>query len=356
MKKWLFFLISFLLPMGCAHATENLFYLASSSTDTAMNLTHFDEIMQTLPAHASQINILAPQAYQMDQYGLVSGEVNSQLIDFAHTHSIQLLPLVTNQGFSHTQVDALLHSPTAEKTGIQFLVNTCLAEGFAGIQFDFESVPFADRDLLTDFYAQAAKALHQHHLLMSIALPAQLSDAAYSSGLQLYWAEKNGAYDQKKLGEIADFVTIMAYDQHTSFTTPGPIASLPWVKQIIQYALQNIPSHKISLGVPAYSDYWKSSLKSQPDGSLKAQPIFQQINYVTAMALIQNNQASLSWDPVNQVNYAVYQADNLNEYVFIANAASLAAEQTLVKQYHLRGISVWRLGTEDPKIWSALAP
>ena len=38
---------------------------------------------------------------------------------------------------------------------------------------------------------------------------------------------------------------------------PGPIAGLPWMKEMLDYALeQGVPPEKISLGLPFYSGYW----------------------------------------------------------------------------------------------------
>jgi len=62
----------------------------------------------------------------------------------------------------------------------------------------------------------------------------------------------SSAFDYAAIGKYADWVQIMTYDEHWSGGTPGPIASLPWVENVIKYAITVIPKEKILLGVAAY--------------------------------------------------------------------------------------------------------
>jgi spore germination protein len=41
--------------------------------------------------------------------------------------------------------------------------------------------------------------------------------------------------------------------------------------------------------------------------------------------------------------------------MWIEDARAFTDELALVTRYHLRGYSVWVLGTEDPALWPALA-
>jgi spore germination protein len=40
--------------------------------------------------------------------------------------------------------------------------------------------------------------------------------------------------------------------------------------------------------------------------------------------------------------------------LYLEDARSFTAKMALVKKYHFRGISVWRLGHEDPDVWKQL--
>jgi spore germination protein len=150
----------------------------------------------------------------------------------------------------------------------------------------------------------------------------------------------------------------MSYDQHTSLTTPGPIASAAWVEKIILHLLEAIPPTKISLGIPTYSGYWTTNVLGAslvPERySFRSKEA--QIGYPKLTSLLAQFDQKLIWNKQWQSSYAIYDNHGHNEYIFAENAQSFKAKLALAKKYHLRGISVWKLGLEDPAIWNVLNP
>jgi spore germination protein YaaH len=155
----------------------------------------------------------------------------------------------------------------------------------------------------------------------------------------------------KALAASADFVTVMAYNQHAGKTTPGSTAALPWVKTTIEYTLRFVPAAKVSLGVPSYSNYWYTA---KDDGTHSISAHMAGITFNQVRYLLQKNHANLQWDTNDKVHYAMYSHDWLNEYIFAEDVMSLKAKMDLASQYHLRGVSVFDLGSEDPGIWDGL--
>ena len=64
--------------------------------------------------------------------------------------------------------------------------------------------------------------------------------------------------------------------------------------------------------------------------------------------------AVLKWDDREKVSIAVYENDGLYEYIFIEDARAFRAKLALARKHKVRGISVWRLGHEDPAVWKEL--
>jgi spore germination protein YaaH len=73
------------------------------------------------------------------------------------------------------------------------------------------------------------------------------------------------------------------------------------------------------------------------------------------MGLVERYRAETVWMENHQVRYALWDHDGVFEYAFIEDAQSLEAKLELLDKYNLRGISVWRLGQEDPGVWSVLS-
>src|SRR4029079_15730226 len=63
-------------------------------------------------------------------------------------------------------------------------------------------------------------------------------------------------HDYAGLGKVADRFRIMAYDYSYPGGTPGAIAPLPWVKQVVAYAVTVVPAGRIQLGAPLYAYDW----------------------------------------------------------------------------------------------------
>lgn len=308
------------------------------------------EVLAVLADHAKSIDIIISQAYHIDQKGRVTGFIDPELLNFTDKHAKKLMALVTNAMFDKDVSHRFLSNQAAQKDAIQTILLICKKHHLYGVQFDFEMVSIRDKNALTKFYTDAAKALHQNGYVVSFAIVPAVTDKNFPSEYQRKMYENfSGAYDLKALSAQADFVTVMAYDQHIGRVTPGPNAGIRWVEKVINFALKSIPAHKISLGVPSYSRFWYT-------GSSSKKIILQSeaISHKTVKKLLDKHDAILRWDELDKVNYAFYNHNWLNEFIFIENAKSLKAKLELVKKYKLRGISFFRVGTEDPQVWEML--
>jgi spore germination protein YaaH len=248
---------------------------------------------------------------------------------------------------------ALLRSPVARRRTIDAFIELAHRDGFDGWQFDYENFHVDVRDAFSAYFRETAAALHEAGLTLSVAI-VPTGGGAGATSFQRYMQDnwRNG-FDIAALAGAGDFVSLMTYAQHGGPTAPGPIAGLPWVREMLDYALaQGVPAEKISLGVPTYSGWW------QPvhDETLGARVAGREIPYSRAAELIAGNAPALSWLPEIGVHYAFWANDGIYEWLFLEDARSLDAKLDLFDSYPgLRGISAWVLGAEDPAIWSVLA-
>lgn len=307
------------------------------------------EALATMSRYINEIDVLIAQSYRINQSGQISGTVDEDTLSFAKKHHITLLAMVTNVSFDPKTTHIFLSDTEAQTNALNALIDECKKNQLQGIQFDFEMMPVTEKSALTSFYEKAADILHKNGLIVSFAIAPKVQDDHFNSSYQKKLYEVwQGVYDFEKLGAISDFVTVMAYDQHAKGTTPGPIAGIPWDRQVIEYAMTHIPKDKISLGVPTYSGLWYLSADTHSE---RITVHYNSLDFKTLNYIITKYKPSIEWDNVNKVNYTFYEYNGINRFIFIENAKSFEAKYALAIENQLRGVSVFRVGIEDPEIW-----
>lgn len=318
---------------------EALFYLQPDNASIA-----------NFRAHAGHIGIIAPQSYAFDSHGDLHGSLPPDLIAIARDGGVGVMPLVINAGFSRTTAIRMLRNASARDRAIGALVDQARDLALVGWQLDFENLPYTERGALSRFVYEAAEAMHHHGKLLSVAVAARIVDDPSSDTYRKF----SGVYDYAALATSADFLSVMAYPE--SDTSPGPLASSPWVNQVLQHVMLQVPASKISLGVPTYQTDWverrlRVRVRTRIAGQVTR--VFH-----TFYRLIHRSgpveDAPLQWDARLQSSYRVEGEGHDRQVTWVEDDRSFAAKLRFVSEYHLRGFSVWRLGLEDPHIWDEL--
>jgi spore germination protein YaaH len=339
--------------LNCAFALVTLLSvpaLRAQAPERLWYATNDERSVQSFLAHADGISVVAPQSFSMDSIGLIWGQVDPRMVATARAKGVKLIPLIVNPGFDQSIFHRVLVTPESRRRAVRNITALCRDNKFDGIQFDFENVRVTDRDAFTSFSREVADSLHGVGCSLSAAVVPRASDypgpTPYHKWIFDNW---RGAYDYKALADVMDFLSLMTYSQHTRRTPPGPVAGYPWMEDVVKYVLGlGVPASKISLGLPSYSAWWYPTYDAQGGAHMAGGGL----TYEAAIGILARNRVTPVWDDRQQEAYAFWQNDGINEFLFLEDARSFAARQTLVSQYKLRGYSVWVLGFEDPKVWN----
>ncbi|MEK6754584.1 MAG: glycosyl hydrolase family 18 protein [Bacteroidota bacterium] len=339
-----FFIAFFAVSIQAQTKTENLFYYVNN-----------EQCFEALTKNIDKISIVAPQAFSVDEDGIVWGSVDSRVIELARAHTVGVMPLIVNPGFDQLMLHRLLVNPQARSRCISTLVDLCEQYKFLGIQFDFENLNMNDRDAFTKFYQETADALHKKGFKLSIAVVHRPEDYAGHTAYHKWLFENwRAGYDLAELAKAGDFISVMSYSQHTRRTTPGPNAGIPWVTQIVEYFLKFMPPEKLSLGIPLGSMHWYTALDTVRYFA-NARSWSDAIDHARALGILKTYKTKVQWSDEQKVSFAVFDNGGLFEYVYLEDARSFKAKYELLKQFKLRGFSAWVLGIEDPAIWNVLS-
>lgn len=297
-------------------------------------------------AHADQITMLSPGWYDANADGSITGYARQDIIDAAHAHGVQLVPLVVNKDVDPDVAHAILADPARRRALANRLVAEARTYGYAGFQLDFEQVRWSDRDLLTGLVQDCALAFRPAGLSLSIAVIPRLPGDETASGVGLdYYHQWSGAYDFAALARAADFLSVMTYDEHNGVTPPGPVSGIPWMRHALDYTLRDVPPGKAMLGLPTYYHDWTGV------GHLTSS------SYADALTLAGRYGITPAFDETeDEMHFAYATRRGVHHEIWFESGATLRRKLPLLYQYQLRGVSVWRLGFEDPGFWDLIVP
>jgi spore germination protein YaaH len=302
---------------------------------------------ESLAAHASAMTLLAPQSYWLDREGFVHGQIRAEVLDVARRTGLALMPLVVNPHFDRLAAHALLHNPKAQEQAAMSLAYLAKRDHFVGWQLDIENIDPDDKLDYTNFVELVAARVHRDRCLLSVAVVPRFSDTYPDSPpAQFQTIEWGAAYDYAALGRVADFLTLMTYDQHSSLTPPGPVAGYDWVKAALDYAVRCVPPAKLLLGLPLYGREWVET----PHGTTT-----HSVTYRILRRFLKNTGSVPQWDENSRTTWFQARSGAAQRTVWFDDARSLREKLQLIESYHLRGFACWRLGVEDPKFWMLTA-
>jgi len=282
------------------------------------------------------IDGVAAAMYSVTPLGEVVSGDSGALMEAVKSTGSKPLALVSNvyrgkfdQAVAHT----ILSNKTTRQKTIENIAKVLKDNGFAGVNIDFENVAPDDRQLYTDFIGALAQRIKPEGFMVSISVPAKKREDPSNS-----WS---AAFDYWSLGQIADRVMIMTYDEHWSTALAGPIASVEWVETMLKFATSAIPSHKILMGLPTYGYDW--AVGSRYSRSVRA---------YEAVELVKTGKVQAGWDEAAKVPFYTYLSGKQRRIAYYEDAKSASFKIDLVSKYKLGGIAVWRLGYEDPALWA----
>ena len=198
--------------------------------------------------------------------------------------------------------------------------------GYRGIVLDFEAQSPADVQLAVGVArAIADSAKRRGAKTTSIALPA--TDTA--------------AYPTRAFLSAVDYAVIMLYDEHWSTSAPGPIATTEWLRRALAQRIADVGASRLIAALPIYGYLWKPNQPARPLGFHEA----------TRLAL--ESTVELTRDPASLSLHAIQPG---GWELWISDAELLAALRTEVQALGVMRIALWRLGLEDPAIWSVVPP
>lgn len=253
---------------------------------------------------------------------------------------LTLTPFGPDGNFNNYLVSAVLNEAAARQRLFDELLATMQTKGYLGVDVDFEYILPEDRQAFSAFVQELADLLHSQGLTVSVALAPKTY--AEQPGL-LYEGQ-----DYAALGAAADYVLLMTYEWGYTYSEPMPIAPLNWVRRVLEYAVQEIPPDKITLGIPNYAYDWTLPY-------VKGESRARTLGVVEVMQQAIDVGAEILFDEAAQTPYYNYVQDGQEHQVWFEDVRSLSARFQLINEFGLLGGGWWQLMRLFRAGWRLLA-
>jgi spore germination protein YaaH len=312
---------------------------------------------------AEYLTIVSADVYAVELDGTIAGADDFGVVAFCKAHGIEVYACVSNYN-TDPNVDGfdaeLGHAAIATHRDavIAGLVSLAQTDGYDGVNIDFENLAFSrdietDRAAFTAFIHELAARLHALGLKLAISVPGKTEDSIDDD-----WSYP---FDYAALGEDADLLQLMTYDQHGPWSEPGPVSGADWVEDCVAYAVSLVEPAKLLIGLPAYGYDWDLT-DSDPESWTYSATSFSWSGVAASgvaasgiAALLAQPGAIERWDTASQSPFVTYIERGHWHEAWFENAESLQSKAALIAEYGLAGLSMWSLGQEDAAFWEALA-
>lgn len=266
----------------------------------------------------------------------------------------------TAQAWTSQQQSDYIAKATTDQSFLDPIIHEVTRVHYDGVIMDMEggNRTYPDIQQLFATYNQRVwAALKPLHKLYGIALLHKLSD-------QDDYYNLNGFENWSLLAHCADFIVIMAVDQ--SYFTPGPTVSIPWLKQLLAYALHTMPAMlpHIIWELPLYGATWHWDGSNWVfDGGANYQDAQVLAGQIPASEIDTSSSnlndpyaAHIVYTDTSGVKHALWYHTAKNLYRIITEFQRILEQVPQFNHSHLQ-IAVWYRATWEPgDLWAMLDP
>lgn len=284
------------------------------------------------------VTCVSPTWFKLsDNKGGITSLASETYVERAHNLGVQVWALVDDFNRDVDKKKVLSSTSTRKK-----LVNELIAEtikyGIDGINIDFENIPKEAGEDYIQFIRELSVKCRSNGIVLSID---NYVPASY-----------NSHYDWEEQGAVADYVIIMAYDEHHSNSEEsGSVSSVGFVENALSEIIKSVPKERVVIGLPFYTRLWKEA--KNDSGTVKITS--EAYGMKAAENLLTDNGVTAKWDDKTGQYYGEFKKEGALFKIWLEEEDSFEAKLKAVANGDVAGIAGWKLGLEKHNIWNVIA-
>lgn len=290
-----------------------------------------DDSTPSLVRNINQIDWVAPTLLGIDGAGhlVVTDDPPLRRVLTTSLHHPLVIPVIQNAvggKWDGAGAAALMHDPRRRAALIGGIADYLARTGDGGIMYDFENLPTGALPDLVALVRDTRVALAPRGKLVSVTMPID-----------------SPAWPARALAQQSDKLVLMAYDEHWQGGQAGPIASDGWFADRLSATLRGLPAGKVAAAIGNYGYDWH-------DGKADALTVGE------AWLAGRDSETRPRFVPAAG-NAGFSYADEVGHRhdVWMLDAAASWNQLQELRRLGIEDVALWRLGSEDPGFWTALA-
>ena len=284
------------------------------------------------------VNVVSPSFFSLKkESGEIldnAGEQGKKYIDWAHQNGYKVWAMFSNNSLLET-TSKILNDYEKREELIDKIVKLAEQYGVDGINLDFENMKEQDKNVYSRLVIELAPRLKDTGKTLSVDVTAPDGSETWSL-----------CFDRNIIGDVADYIVFMAYDQYGQGSKEGTTAGYNWVEANINKFLgqEEVEKEKIILGIPLYTRLWKE----EGDKTTSKTVDMKKVDTVLP------SNVDKKWDDELKQYYVEYKEQNVTYKMWVEDEKSIKEKIGLANKYKLAGIAFWEKDRETEGLWSVV--
>ena len=291
----------------------------SSYASLERNLDHLDWVVAQWAHLVDSKNGSSPLSIELDAKAL-------NLIRERRPQT-SIIPMVQNLSDEKWENDVLARAVADEGSRqrlVAALTQFVEQNKFAGIAVDFEEPTRETQPNLLRFMQELHAAFQPRGWVVVQAVPFD-----------------DGEWNYREYSAATDYLMLMAYDEHWAGKIAGSVASQNWYEGTLANRMRELTPAKTIIALGNYGYDWTEGADAK------------EVSFQEAVIDARDSSAQIEFDPsTRNPHYEYDEDDNTHHIVWFLDGVTAFNQMRAASGYNPAGFALWRLGSEDPSIWS----
>ena len=295
------------------------------------------------------INVISPTWFYLnDNAGNIANLASKSYVDYCHQNDIEVWALVSNLENKEVNTTEVLKKTSNRQNLVNQLVSAAIDYNLDGINVDMEALEGGAGEGYLQFIRELSLKCANNGIVLSVDNYVPTDYTAF--------------YNRKEQANFADYIVVMAYDEHFVGSEEGSVASIGFVSDGVTNTLKEVPAEQVIMGAPFYTRIWALTPKAEGADTVESAAEdyvpydvnSEAVGMNTVQKRLKVNGVEPTWNEECGQNYAEYEVDGVTYEVWIEDAASMEKKLEVMKSNGLGGVSFWKLGFEADSIWDTI--